>query len=569
MATKDRKGVMYWKQQIRNGVKYLDDYGYKSDWVQNTAFYRMQFESNLPYNLIFGMARALIPNIYFRNPRMVVNPTNQPNMYMHAKLLEGLDNYLISALDIKSMIKSCILDNYLCGISYCKVGYDSEFGFSKADIETNPDVLAAGLTDGTLTKTSLKGERVEYNTRIRPGFPWANRIKPSMIVVPFGTKTLSNAEWVAHLTLRPLEDIKADTKYSNTADLKGSAVEFVKETSQHSVYNSDLGRDLVELVEIRDYKTNQISVFAAGESEKWLREPQEDALQIGGLPILNLSWSEDPDFIWGLPDASLIAPQQNEMNDCRDQAQEHRRKATLKLIADKSMKLDMDKLESAKVGTILEGQNVDPSKVIQMQPAIPGDLIAWISLLREDVRELLGFGRNQLGEYEQTGRRTKGEAMLVAQGGAVRLDEKRDAVADFIVAVMKKVNQVIFSLWTAPKVVQLVGQDGFLYWVDYTPSAIKGDYNLRLDVEAMSPSTKQARKTEMLEVISLLGKNPNIPIDYLLRLLSKEYEWLDLDQLFPSGGQVGFNQFAQAQGNMGTVAKGRAQSLPMLQGRVS
>jgi hypothetical protein len=558
--------IEVWKKRLRAAQAYTIEYGNMDEWKLNKQYYRNKFSAEYPYNLIFSMARVIIPNTYFRNPHVNVTPTYKPQLYWHAKLVENIDNYLMGRIGLKNTMKRCILDAYLCSTGWCKLGYDSQYGFVKEEVDEH-------LGDATLTQMDSKAERIEYNVNVSPGMPWAMRVSPECILVPFGTTSIEDCEWIAHVVIRSLDDVKRDPKYVHTKELEGTHIDLLKKTSHYDLYKSiSNDRELIELIEIRDFKTREIKVLCM-ESDKWLREPEEDILQIQGLPFVTLAWNEDPDYIWGLPDATLIAPQQKEMNETRDLIRSHRRMCKMKALVDTGVlsEEEVQKMEEGDVGTFIRGHNVSPNTVIPFTSTIPGDLAAWLNIIREDVRELTGFSRVQMGEYEPTGRRTRGEALLVAQANTIRLDEKRDCIADFLVKILKKINQIIFSCWSGERVVRMVGQDGLVYWVQYTPSAIKGDYDLKVDVESMIPMTKALRKQEMFEVLQLVGKNPQVDIQYLIRLLAKEYDWLDIMQLFPQASQpMPLQQFIQQQQALSPTEIGRRRgaTLPMVGGRL-
>jgi hypothetical protein len=566
-----------WKERLRAGAKYKKEYGNITDdggigcWERNTAYYRHKFDASLPYNLIFGMARAIIPTLYFRNPYVTVTPMSDPRLVWHAHMLEAIDNYLIGTMGAKKVVKKMILDTYLKGSGFLKTGYDSEFGFFPLDEQAG---VEDDLVDTTLTQTSRKGDRVEYNTSITPGMPWIARVAPENIIVPVGTTCLEDCEWIAHVVLRAVDDLKADVKYKNTGDLKGTHIELLKGSGvNRDVFKDEEGRELIEIIEIRDFKTGEIKVLSLN-SDKWLRAPEEDLLQIGGMPFCHLQWNDDTDFIWGsAADATLISAQQKEMNESRDLLQAHRRISRARIMVDMGVVSEEEakKITDGEAGAVIRAKSMNPGSVHEFNTTMPGDVAAWLNLIREDVRELLGFSRVQMGEFETTGRRTATEAQLVQQAHTIRMDEKRDAVADLIVQMIKKVNQTIFSFWSKDRVTQLVGQDGVVNWVEYTPSAIKGDYNVKVDVESMVPQTKGLRKQEIIEVMQLMVKMPGIDINYLLKILAKEYDWLDTMQMLPQNSQpMGMNQFVQQQQQMpqAQIQDGRQQVFGQLQQRI-
>ena len=213
---------------------------------------------------------------------------------------------------------------------------------------------------------------------------------------------------------------------------------------------------------------------------------------------------------------------------------------------------EIDKMMSEEVGPCIRAEGNPNNVVTMVQPHIPPDLTQWVELIRQDVRETMGFGRQQMGEAP-TGRRTATEMDIVQMAKELRMDERRDMVADSLTDIVRKVNQVIFSNWDMGRVVQVVGVDAARYWVQFTKDAIVGEYNTKVDVESMTPVTKQIKKKEIIELVGVLSRVPNANIDYLLKLLLQQFDWMDAMQVFPpapemAGGQpMGSQQFIDQQ----------------------
>jgi hypothetical protein len=399
-----------------------------------------------------------------------------------------------------------------------------------------------------------KKERVEYNVNVKPGMPWAARIIPDVFIVPFGVRTLDDCPWVDHVVLRSLEDVKADRKYTNTKELEGTHLEMLHKDPTKANFYKELSSyaDIVEIHEIRDFKRKEIKCFVPG-YDKWIRPPTEDVLQIEGLPFVDFTFNEDGEYYWGPSDVQIIEPQQLEINEAKTQAMLHRRVALLKFLVEKGMIEDEEilKMISEEVGPVVKVKG-DPNKVVALlQPHIPADLVQWVEVIRSEVRELLGQGKQQLGEAPP-GRRTAEEMRNVQMASDTRMDERRDIVADALVSMMRKINQIIFEKWTGEKVVQVVGVDAARYWVAYKGAENRAEYNLRVDVESMTPKTKMMKKREIVELIQALSKNPRANIDYLMQMLLREYEWVDAMKVLPQaqetmGQPMQQQQFVQQQ----------------------
>ena len=534
-----------WWDRIERGIRFKENFGSAKSWSTYRDYGRGKFagfsgstRGILPYNLVHAMQRGMVPNVYFRNPYITVTPANKPGIDIQARIVEAIDNWLMIELGIKQTFKTMVQDAYYTNRGIAKIGYDGIWKDLTKGLDDEALALELGIP---VSQLSLNGKRrVEYDVNVKPGTPWVSRTAPEMFIVPFGVRTLSDCPWVDHVVLRPLEDVKADRKYKNTKELEGTHVEMILKDASRSQFYKELTSecDIVEIHEIRDFKRKEIKTFVPG-YEKWLREPTEDVLQIEGLPFVDFTFNEDGEYYWGPSDVQIIEPQQLEINETRTQAMYHRRIALLKFLVQDG---GMDKDEAAKMLSENVGPLVftkgDPRTIVNMlQPHIPPDLIQWSEMCRSDVRELLGSGRQQLGEAPP-GRRTAEEMRMVQAGTDIRMDERRDIVADALTQMMRKVNQIIFERWTSEKVVQVVGYDAAKYWVAYKGNDNRAEYNLRVDVESMTPRTKQVKKREIIELIQAVGSNPRANIDYLMRLLLHEYEWVDAMKVLPDAQET-------------------------------
>ena len=571
-----------WQDKIERGIRYKEHYGNSKRWAVYRDYGRGKFPgfSNdakgiLPYNLVYAMEKATIPNVYFRNPYVSISPRYMRGFEMSSKVLESVDNWLIQEMNVKATMKKCVADAYYTNRGIIKMGYDS------LDSGTSPAPKGVGDKIAEIMNTPVsqlgkkKGERVEYNTDVKPGMPWAVRTMPDYIIVPFGTRTLSDCAWIDHVIIKDLEDVKNSPLYENTANLEGTHLEMVTKDTRLSAFYDEIGKDatLVEIHEIRDFKRREIKAFVPG-YDKWIRKPTEDVLQIEGLPFVDFTFNDDTEYYWGPSDVQIIEPQQLEINEAKTQAMYHRRIALLKFLYEKG-KIEPDDVERMLSETVGPGIPVKGSprdSVAIIQPHIPVDLLQWIENTRSEVRELLGHSRQAMGEAPP-GRRTKFEMQVVHGGGELRMDERRDIVAGALSKMVRKTNQIIFDRWDIEKVAQVVGYDGAKYWVKYNPKQIRGEYTTRVDVESMTPATKSVKRREIVEVIGALAKNPRANIDYLMTLLLREYEWIDAMSVFPEaqetmGQPMGMNQFTDFQqkmaGNpemMGERAGANAQSM--------
>ena len=309
MPQKNLNTVENWKELVRLGVDYRNNYGNAKNWHTYRQWYRNKFDvpdynflnEYLPYNITYMTAKTIVPSIYFRNPVVSINPRygKSKDINMRAKVVEAVDNWLIQELNLKKVMKQAILEAFFTGKTFLKVGYDSQYGFS-------PDHKSGikGITDSTLSflsKNKNDKQRIEYNTDIKAGMPFVTNRRAEHIAVPFGTESLNDCWYLADMYIRCLEDVKKDMKYKNTENLMGTHIEFLKQGDILKQWMHDLNKEgnHIELVEIHDVKRREVKVFSPAH-DKWLRAPESDLLQIEGLPYVELSFNDDPEHFWSI-----------------------------------------------------------------------------------------------------------------------------------------------------------------------------------------------------------------------------------------------------------------------------
>ena len=234
-------------------------------------------------------------------------------------------------------------------------------------------------------------------------------------------------------------------------------------------------------------------------------------------------------------DAAILEPQQLEINDITTQWSKHRRVAVSKVFAKKKV-IDVNEIEkmmSESVKAVVQVNSQDLSKDIKfVEATIPDDFRIAREMIRQDAREAIGFSRNQLGEVQGKTHVSAKEQQAVERGSEIRVDERRDVVADTLVAMMRKVNQTIFKLWKQERVIQIAGQDGAVHWIRYTGSQLQGEYAIKMDPDAALPSNKEERKQRLLQLAGLVQQTGGNMMPILAQIVSEE-PGLNINEILP------------------------------------
>lgn len=513
-----------WMYRIKEGITYRKKYSTRDQWDEYRNMYRGKWAQGIvPVNKMFSFGRMMVPRTYFRAPRVSVTPT-RPDMIWHAKVVEAIDNQLIRQTFLKKTIKRSITDGFLCGIGPIKLGFDSEFGFiPEQTINEDGETV-------TQESRTHESEVIEYNQGVRPGTPWALRTRPEDVIVPWGSDEPDNLPWIAHYVLRPLDDVKQDQKYKHTNLLKGTRMssEDMRKSPFRPRESKDKDVQFAELWEVRDVKTHQLMVFC----ENQLLLSVDDVLQVGGLPWEFINFNPDPEYFWSIPDASILYPQQKELNDTRTQTSRHRAIALLKFLYLKNAikQEELAKLFSGEVGigVAVEAElgNV-AAAVHEMQPHIPPDLYKEAVVILNDMRESLGVSQNQEANFSAGSGKTATESMIVQQAYEGRSDERRDVVADVLCNIINKWNRYIFKLWTQNRVIQIVSPEGMPFWIQYTADQLLGEYYISVDIESGMPITRGLKYQMAQDLMKKYSGDPLINQILLRQIDLDNYSIID------------------------------------------
>lgn len=520
-----------WLDEIAKGLRYRKEHGREECWfdLEQIFNHEMQQGDNPGPNIIASNVDSLLASLNVNDPYITVKPTRSDQLEK-APMVESVANRLMQQAQLQQEVDVAIVCSFLWGRGFVKNGYDSEFGFDpRFDLGLDEPM---GLT---LTQYDDKGRRIE-TLPTEPGMPWVRSVLPQDIVVPWGCRELDDAPWVAHRVVRHIDAIMMDPKYENKGKLQGriSQEDFAK--SYETVLNlyrftkdsqprmevpqaRKAKPEFVELWEIHDRRTNRLMVVVT-DHEKFLRN-ETDLLQFNGrLPFTSLCFTPRVRNFWVTPDAYYLKFHQFELTEIAIQNTKHRRIQVAKIIMSEDAfdMVEAEKLCSPTVGAVVRKKGEIPMSeaVMTLNHQIPNfSLFQEAEAVRRNARETIGFSRNQMGEFEATGRRTATEANIVDQAANLRMDRRQRAVSTLYRETMRNVLNSIFAFWQIPKIVEIIGDDGARKWKTVTGPEMQGQYDYSM---GFSPSgateTIQTRRQMALQFYMMAAQDPLVdPIE--------------------------------------------------------
>lgn len=513
--------VEWWTGQIRKGIEYRKKKAYQQKWETWQKFYRGEWDSGvMPTNLFFKMVRTMVPRVYFRDPTVSITQTKPGDDFaVFSQILERVDNKLLRKLKLKQQMKLAIQDGFMCGTGIIKLGFGAEY-------TPTPDSLSTSAPVGK------KQDAVEYNSLVEPNMPWAQRVHPKHFIVPDRCTSLEQARWVAHEIHMNLNDLKDDPRFKHTAGIDPNRpLPGTQVTTQ-----SDLPDNTVIVYEVRDKKKGKVFVIAPNYSKKVLVQGPDKYLQATNrFPFFPIVFN-NPDYcFWGIPDAQILDPQQREANETRTLIMKHRRMSIVKLLFKRGTITpdEIEKMTGEGVAMGVEVSELGSVEPITVVNGIPTGLIESLNLAQQEAQEIVGLGVNQFGEYAPgSADRSATEAQIVNQATQIRIDERRDQVADTVTDIVEGMHTIIFQFWSQDQVVDIVGDDGAQVWVTFTPEMLKdGTYDINIDPDSGLPETAALRKQEAMQLYPVLMQNPFVSKMRVTQNFLRELRGIQYDHL--------------------------------------
>jgi len=500
---------------------------------------------------------------------------------MASKILQSADKYLIGQMGIKKTLKLATLDSLLYNVGIIKIGYHSVFSEFEVGPPAEAQEVLRALAEITgevpsppeqmTDKEHDKYIKYSYHDLIQPNMPWALRISPKDFVVPVGTKCIEEAPWCAFRFVKRLEEMKMSPVYSNKDQIKANASLRIEEregvTTPAEYQNQVSGPsmdDYVESWEIWDKRNETIRVVSDG-CTKFLRD-EEHGLEIQGLPVEIIQFNPDGDDFWGVSHVDAIAPQVLEYTETRTQEAWHRKISNLKMLIDKNMlpPEEIAKIEQGTIGNIVL-TNGDPTKAIYaFTQQMSRDIFKNAEDIFADLKVIIGYNRNQGGEFEQS-RRTAEEIKTVRGVNQIRDDELRDIIADTLAHMFcKKIHPMLFQNWTNDRFVEVTSIGGppqppqqglmgqpqptpLVEWKPFDGAAIRGDYDVEVIPDSVLPLNKEQEKQESLALFQALRNDPLIRQDVLRRHVIDKFEGVTPEELLKTPQEMQQEQQQQFQ----------------------
>jgi len=526
-----------WLGRIKkNTEKYFDPWSYKfrCDTMEKYYYgdqwtlYNTTYE---PYvtNLVFSTIEVKVPSLFFQTPVYHVKPKPTQVQYDYedaikrALLREDVLNTLASdhIQDLPAQVELSILD------AFFRFGV-VEIGFSSDWID-NPHADMPILRSDNETpffdddnNVIKQPKKLPVNERIFLKRIIAKRFRVSGLQV--GPK-LEQSNWVGYWDFVRMEDVKANPNLKNLDKIDwptGRSTDY-PEDDEHKT------GDLLKVWKIWDNRAKKRYLFDETHAITLLEQ------DFKRLPLLGLRFNPMLEGWLPMPPAFNWKSPQDEYNDSREQARNHRKRFNRKYLyrIQEFEEDELDKLLNGGDGTFVKVNNDLTQACIPVQNADLGQAsVEGMTVTKDDFNIISGTSSEQRLQGNRT---TATQAEIINQNATIRDSKSRLQVATFLSDIGREIllqaeENFTAPIWTKMAVPQGIdpGVDPSVGEIPYVWAKVKmsdldegerGDslnFSVSVSVDSISPIENTQSTQAYLLFIGLLQQYPELAQDPML-----------------------------------------------------
>jgi hypothetical protein len=502
-------------------------------------------------NVVFSNAVTMLPLLYAKNPAIEVTPANEAN-HDFANAVEKVVNALFvkktaPGINIKSKARRGVLSAQLTNNAYLKIDWTSK--------ETSNEAAMAELADLSTQFTKAKDQRElkEIEGKIAaleakfdflsPAGPKAELKSPFQIFVdPTAVEPdHSDANWMAEFTFiptaflravyaqkdgeqfkslyEPTHILRAGENLNATEDTVANFSLFEKGESYEQKSYGYTSRRAFEAAQytkcwyIWDKTTRRVLLYSDGDWS-WPLWVWDDPLKLSRFfPYFRLWFHETPDGSQPKGEVTYYLDQQDAINNILSEVARARAWAKNNIVYDKNRMTQDDATAVLRGGDgtargidIPEGGKISDVFTSVVPPSISHPELFSPKSQFESIGRMTGISEAQRGAQFKTNTTNKA-VDAYQQNVDIRVDEKVDAIEDWLGDFGNALAELVAARWTIEDVAKLIGADAAHGWTQVTdPHQFQTMLSLQVVGGSTEKPTSKQKKKQALEIAQVLGQ---------------------------------------------------------------
>jgi hypothetical protein len=532
-------------------------------------------------NIVYATVNAVIPNIYAKNPSIEVTMTDS-QLEPFGVVLEHLANKLAAmrnapGINLKAKARKSIVRCEITNEAWVMIGYnmrDQGQDQARVDIQKLGAELAKAKDRKTIER--IEGELLALEETIDfldPPGPFVRSFRGDQVRIDPGNTEddTSDCNWMMVQVMFPTVYLNAryrqkgkdgnyvsaykathvvDASTSTGAESVQQQIDNFKlfdvdaASSPNSYGYSDRNAfergQMTECWYVFDKVKRRFMLFAENDWS-WPIWVFDDPYHFPDFfPLEKLQYHTDPRQTRVRGEVSHYLDQQDEINTIVDEGNRARISLRDNTLFDSNVLTTKDvedivlnsnkKMKGIKVP---EGRKLEELIMGPPMPTLEYQFLWDKSSAKQAIGMIAGIQDAMRGEQYKTN--TTNEAIEQYNSiSSTRLDEKRDAIEDFIGGIMAKVLFLCLQFMDAETVATLVGtqyQEGISLWRNMTPDEIRKLVQCSIEGGSTLKPTSAAKKAEALQIGQILGQfasqSPHVVL-VVLKIMQRAFDSVNI-----------------------------------------
>lgn len=528
-------------------------------------------------NIVFANVNAMLPSLYAKNPVVEITAEKEENNEA-AVTLETLLNVLARygeapRVNLKPKARRCVVLTLLTNRAYIEVGYNFKDQSSDQALEE----LQRLSTELQKAKTQKEIETVEGRIEaleqrvdlLLPSGPFARVLNPDQVLIdPNGEMDdLSDAQWVmtyefmSTALLRalymketeqqpvsifaPTHVLRVEMEGNSAIDDMVNNFSLLDDQADNSFQSFGFtSEDAFQMAQrtkvwkVWDKRTRRVLLFH-DKDWKWPIWVWDDPYHLENFyPQFPLSFHTNPTGGESKGEVTYYLDQQDAVNEINSEQRQARQWARRNLVYDKNSvsKEDVEAMLRGGKGNDILGVNLpegaDIKKIITA--VLPPS--AQFMQLFDKAPKLEAINRISSVQDIQRGvefkvNTTNDAVQAYESANATRVDEKIDAVEDFVGKVFWAVGQMCLQNMPPDQVADIIGIDKAQNWQNMQADEIKGRFSFQIVGGSTVKPTSREKKKEALQVGQIVGqfaRSTPAAVLISLKLLERSFDDINI-----------------------------------------
>jgi hypothetical protein len=453
----------------------------------------------LVVNWIKYAVRMALNSVSFNLPDVIVKPQTAQSA-KNEDTTKRVVNYEYRISKAHREMQRAEFDYFLCDLGVVYTFWD--FKTDQVQIENErqpvegeepePEAILAAVESGKPLAPPVPQEKIRKdNFGVRRIDPRCFRIDPECDSV------LDNATWCGYVETVPLDRVKKNPLYKNTAKLKGNARNLAGYFSDEMTKEKDLPAD-VKRVELWHYweKERRIHCVYTPEhdlpllEEEWHWEADRYPFRVNCLP------GSESEFYPNPPRLVDLEHMQQEINQGRSQLATIRERCnpfwlSIKGTLDQQAK---KQLESGTINRVVEvnASNADQALSPARHNSLPIDFFNALDKAESDFTLLSGLSQYEAGNAP-TKRVTRSEAEAISGSAAALRRRDVQKFEEFCAGVAEDCHAWLQQYAIRTRSLPIYDNETLVDWKDYTAQDIRGEFEFEVFVGSTELETRESK----------------------------------------------------------------------------